>query len=75
MRELETLLHKEEISYSRMVEMINEKAAEPQQQFAVGFVTCDLCLHEWVAVRPAQTDVLECPNCLNMGPFTTPEDV
>ncbi len=71
MRELEAMLLREEISYSRMVKMLNEKAAEPEKEYAVGYVTCDLCNHYWLAVRLAALDKLECPNCNNMTTFKT----
>lgn len=32
-------------------------------------VKCDLCSHEWVAVRPEGLDKLECPNCGNFVYF------
>jgi ribosomal protein S27E len=32
-------------------------------------VKCDLCGHTWVAVRPAGTAMLECPNCHNIAYF------
>lgn len=35
----------------------------------VSTVKCDLCSHEWVAVRPEGLDELECPNCSNMVNF------
>lgn len=68
MRELLFLVDKEEISFSRMVELINEKAKEIEG-FAVGNVRCDLCSHIWIAVRPAELSKLECPNCGNMVEF------
>lgn len=74
MRELLASFEREEISFSRMVEMLNEKAAEQDGVWASGFVVCDICTHEWIAVRPAETDRLECPNCGNITTFTTPED-
>ena len=36
------------------------------QESEVGKVKCDLCSYEWIAVRPLNTDRLECPNCENM---------
>lgn len=75
MREVETMFRLEQITYSRMVEMLNEKAAEPENLWASGYVRCDLCTHEWIAVRPSEVKALECPNCSNLGPFTTPEDL
>lgn len=75
MRELEGMLNSEQITYSRMVELLNEKANEQENIWASGFVTCDLCTHEWIAVRPAETSILECPNCNNLGTFTTPEEL
>jgi transposase len=67
-RELLRQLDNEEISFSRMVELLNEKANEPEG-FAAGSVACDLCSYQWVAVRPAELTTLECPNCGNMASF------
>ncbi len=36
------------------------------EAWAGGPVQCPLCAHEWVSVRPATTERLECPNCENM---------
>lgn len=66
MREIMAQLDKEEISFSRFVEMINEKAASADGQWAVGNIECDLCGHNWIAVRPYLTETLECPRCHNM---------
>lgn len=33
------------------------------------FVRCDVCSHEWRAVRPEGTAKLECPNCNNVAYF------
>lgn len=65
------MLH-EEITFSRMVEMLNEKASEstPEGGWAGGSVKCDLCGKEWVAVRLADAPQLECPNCENMVRYT-----
>lgn len=30
-------------------------------------VRCDICSHEWIAVRPDNTPKLECPNCHNVA--------
>lgn len=38
-------------------------------------VRCDLCSHEWVAVRPLGLEKLECPNCENMVYFENVETV
>jgi hypothetical protein len=32
-------------------------------------VSCDICTHEWVAVRPAGLTKLQCPNCLKVAHF------
>jgi protein-arginine kinase activator protein McsA len=32
----------------------------------VSSVQCDLCSYKWVAVRPKDTEKLECPNCNNI---------
>ena len=37
--------------------------------FEVSKVKCDLCGHEWVAVRPEGVLRLECPNCGNIANF------
>jgi len=53
-----------------MVELLNEKAAESDGDlWASGTVKCDVYNYEWVAVRPAFLDHLECPNCSNSGPL------
>ena len=74
MRELETMLNNEQITYSRMVEILNEKAFEPELRWAYGTVKCDLCEHKWVAVRKEGSSVLECPNCNHLGPFTATKE-
>lgn len=28
-----------------------------------GPIICLICSHEWVAVRPEETQLVECPNC------------
>ena len=67
MREIEALMNNKEISYSRMVEMLNEKAEEPESTaWLTGPVVCLICSHQWIAVRPALVDSLECPNCRNI---------
>jgi hypothetical protein len=43
-----------------------ETPLDPHESSAV---KCDLCGHEWVAVRPAGLTKLECPNCGNIGYF------
>jgi len=35
----------------------------------VSTVKCDLCSYEWIAVRPAGVEKLECPNCGNITHF------
>lgn len=70
MREVYAMMNREEISYSRMVEMLNEEANRPSdEKWAVGNVRCDLCGFGWVAVRPENTDKLECSNCNNICTF------
>jgi DNA-directed RNA polymerase subunit RPC12/RpoP len=34
--------------------------------YETSLVECDLCSYKWVAVRPKDTDKLECPNCNNI---------
>ena len=41
----------------------------------VSKVKCDLCNHEWVAVRPEGLIKLECPNCGNMVYFENIESL
>ena len=41
--------------------------------YETSLVQCDLCSHQWVAVRPAGLIKLECPNCGNMVNFTNIE--
>ena len=67
MRDILSQLNKEQISFSRMVEILNEKANQSEDAWAVGAVTCLICNHTWVAVRPADTSKLECPNCGNFS--------
>jgi hypothetical protein len=33
------------------------------EEFTTSLVECDICTHNWVAVRPIETSELECPNC------------
>lgn len=39
----------------------------------VSTIICDVCSHQWVAVRPKGTPQLECPNCqfMNNQPSNT----
>lgn len=60
LRELLRQYDNEEISISRFVELINKP-----EMWAAGEVECELCGHSWVAVRPADVENLECPNCEN----------
>ena len=46
-----------------------EKLAEYEGKWEASSVKCDLCSHEWVAVRPEDLIKLECPNCGNMVTF------
>ena len=75
MRDVWSQMQREEITYSRMVELLNEKAQEPSPDgvWAGGPVKCDLCGKEWIAVRLADAPQLECPNCENMVNYTVPE--
>lgn len=41
----------------------------PIDPHEVSTVECDLCSHQWVAVRPLGLEKLECPNCGNMVYF------
>jgi DNA-directed RNA polymerase subunit RPC12/RpoP len=34
--------------------------------YETSLVECDLCSYKWVAVRPKDTEKLECPNCSNI---------
>jgi hypothetical protein len=48
---------------------ITVHALNEHQDWIAGRVECLTCSHEWVAVRPVLTIVLECPNCQKMSPF------
>ena len=37
--------------------------------YETSLVKCDLCNHEWVAVRPEGLEKLECPKCNNIANF------
>lgn len=36
------------------------------ESFTTSLVECDICTHNWVAVRPIETLELQCPNCSNI---------
>lgn len=38
-------------------------------QWTTTLVLCTLCTHQWVAVYPAGTALLECPHCHYMVDF------
>lgn len=40
--------------------------SKPNEGYSAGLVICDLCTHEWFAVRPCKIEKLECPNCGNI---------
>lgn len=42
--------------------------------FLSGPVLCAICNHRWVAVRPADTTGLECPECHAAAGFDPGED-
>ena len=65
-REVLDLHQKEQISFSKMVELLNAIAIEWQNQgrrIEAGNVMCILCGNKWIAVRPESVDKLECKNC------------
>lgn len=68
---LRSLLQKyyaEEISFSYMVQELNEIAAkEKEEAFSVQNMECDICKKQLVAVHPATAEQLECPNCTIMN--------
>lgn len=49
--------------------MRNDNKKQESVKWEVSQVKCDLCAHEWVAVRPQGTPKLECPNCSNISHF------
>ena len=56
----------EEISFSKMVELLNDIARESREQgcrIEVSKVMCSLCGNDWIALRPEGVDKLECKNC------------
>jgi len=57
-----------------LISMYKSQQEEKKPKYATGFVTCDLCNHEWIAVRGSDCLKLECPKCGNITTFTTPED-
>lgn len=46
--------------------------AVPGETWLVGMVECLVCTHQWAAVRPEGTTMLECPNC---GNFSEAEEI
>lgn len=55
-----------EISFSRMVELLNEIVIQTQDQncrMQVSKVICSLCGNDWIALRPDGVDKLECKHC------------
>jgi hypothetical protein len=44
-------------------------SGEDEGPWETSLVKCDLCSHEWVAVRPAGLEKLECPDCSNLAGF------
>lgn len=60
------------VDLSSMYSSTIEGGVSPK--WAAGFVSCDLCNYEWVAVRRSDCLKLECPMCENITTFTTPED-
>lgn len=66
-REIMAQLDNEQISFSRFVELINERAEQNDEVWAAGNVECDICGHNWIAVRLQSTEKIECPRCHNMS--------
>ena len=58
--------HNDKISFSYMVEKLNEIAASPYEGWYGKLAHCHICTHEWAAVYPCKCAELECPNCGNM---------
>ena len=54
--------NQEEISFSFMVQKLNE-IAEAKEGWCSEPVECDICTKKWAAVYPNGTESLECPNC------------
>jgi len=52
-----------------LVDLFYGKHKDKQLMYEASLVKCDLCTHQWVAVRPAGLTILECPNCDNMVTF------
>lgn len=55
-----------EISFSKMVELLNDIARESQEQncrMQVSKVMCSVCGNDWIALRPDGVDKLECKHC------------
>lgn len=56
-----------------MTEIIDLDA---RRRHTAGSASCISCQHEWVAVAPVGTDVLECPSChLDTGVHFTAREV
>jgi len=67
-------LHVNKIVPMDLINMYKSQEQQKRPKYASGFVTCDLCNHEWVAVRGSDCLKLECAKCGNITTFTTPED-
>lgn len=52
------------------VEKLLSASSVEDKPHETSLVMCDLCNHEWVAVRPDGLTELECPNCNNMVQFS-----
>jgi hypothetical protein len=62
--------------YSQMSEILNLPMSEQIENYdphEVSKVQCDLCSHQWIAVRPEGLKRLECPNCGNLVTFENVE--
>lgn len=46
-----------------MGDVVELRQAEPKESHVTGEAFCVQCNHEWVAVAPAGTTQLECPEC------------
>lgn len=56
-------------TYEKYKKLGLDKAILKSDLWESSMVKCDLCGHEWIAVRPEGLQKLECPNCHNMVLF------
>lgn len=56
--------------FDELIAKIMKEIKEDYPEYFEGSsVQCDLCNHQWVAVRPAGLQKLECPKCHNLTQF------